>query len=135
MADAHWSARALASLTAQDDYLRALNPAAADSVLSEIERLAALIAEFPQMGRRIDGTSLRYHVTARYRYPPPSRKAFRDCAKEGFTTSTQSTMSMSSVWRDPMPTSSNIIEHAVPPINDQDVGVNAAKKPLTAKRD
>ncbi len=68
MADALWSARALASLTAQDDYLRPLNPDAADSVLSEIERLAALIAEFPQMGRRIDGTSLRYHVTARYRY-------------------------------------------------------------------
>lgn len=68
MADPHWSARALASLTAQDDYLRPLNPSAAGSVLSEIERLAALIAEFPQMGRRIEGTGLRYHVTARYRY-------------------------------------------------------------------
>lgn len=68
MAEPLWSARALASLTAQDDYLRPLNPAAADSVLSEIERLAALIAEFPQMGRRIEGTDLRYHVTARYRY-------------------------------------------------------------------
>jgi len=68
VADPIWSARALASLTEQDDYLRPLNPAAADSVLSEIERLATLIAEFPQMGRRIDGTGLRYHVTTRYRY-------------------------------------------------------------------
>lgn len=68
MADPLWSARALTSLTAHDDYLRPLNPAAADAVLSEVERLAALIAEFPQMGRRIDGTGLRYHVTARYRY-------------------------------------------------------------------
>ena len=68
MADPLWSARALASLTAQDDYLRPLNSTAADAVLTEIERLAALIVEFPHMGRRIDGTSLRYHVTARYRY-------------------------------------------------------------------
>ncbi|NCQ25179.1 MAG: type II toxin-antitoxin system RelE/ParE family toxin [Roseovarius sp.] len=66
--DPLWSARALASLTAQDDYLRPLNPTAADAVLSEIEHLAALIVEFPQMGRRIDGTGLRYHVTGRYRY-------------------------------------------------------------------
>ena len=68
MADPIWSARALASLTAQDDYLRPLNPVAANAVMSEIEHLAALIADFPQMGRRIDDTGLRYHVTARYRY-------------------------------------------------------------------
>ncbi|WP_165375232.1 type II toxin-antitoxin system RelE/ParE family toxin [Roseovarius nitratireducens] len=68
MADPLWSARALASLTAQDDYLRPLNPAAADAVLSEIARLVALIADFPEMGRRIDGIGLRYHVTARYLY-------------------------------------------------------------------
>jgi plasmid stabilization system protein ParE len=37
-------------------------------VLSEVKRLAALIAEFPEMGRSINGTNLRYHVTARYRY-------------------------------------------------------------------
>jgi plasmid stabilization system protein ParE len=66
--DPLWSARALASLTAQDDYLRPLNPVAADAVLSEIEEVAHLIVEFPQMGRRIDGTGLRYHVTGRYRY-------------------------------------------------------------------
>jgi len=68
VAEPTWSARALASLTAQDDYLRALNPVAANAVLSEIEHLASLIADFPHMGRRIDGTNLRYHVTARYRY-------------------------------------------------------------------
>lgn len=68
MADPLWSARALASLTAQDDYLRPLNPAGADAVLFEIEQVTLLIAEFPQMGRRIDGTSLRYHITGRYRY-------------------------------------------------------------------
>lgn len=68
MADPIWSARALASLTAQDDYLRPLNPVAANAVLSEIEHLAVLIADFPQIGRRIDSRGLRYHVTARYRY-------------------------------------------------------------------
>jgi plasmid stabilization system protein ParE len=68
VADPLWSARALASLTAQDDYLRPLNPAAANAVLSEIERLAALIAAFPGIGRRIEGTALRYLVTRRYRY-------------------------------------------------------------------
>ena len=68
MAEPRLSARALASLTAQDDYLRALNPAAADAVLSEIERLVVLIGDFPMMGRRIEGTGLRYHVTRRYRY-------------------------------------------------------------------
>ena len=68
MADLHWSRRALASLVAQDDYLRPLNPAAADAVLTEIESLATLIAEFPEMGRKIEGTTLRYHVTRRYHY-------------------------------------------------------------------
>ena len=90
MADPIWSARALASLTAQDDYLRPLNPTAADAVLSEIERLATLIADFPQMGRRIDGTTLRYHVTARYRYRVIYRvraarewKLWRSCIRGG----------------------------------------------------
>lgn len=68
MARLRWSRRALASLRGQDDDLRPLNAAAADAVLSEVETLAALIADFPEMGRRIDGTALRYHVTRRYRY-------------------------------------------------------------------
>jgi len=40
VADPLWSARALASLTAQDDYIRPLNPTAADAVLSEVEQRA-----------------------------------------------------------------------------------------------
>ena len=68
MADLLWSRRAIASLAAQDDWLRPLNPDAADSVLSEIERSAGLLAEFPDIGRRIEGTSLRCHVTRRYRF-------------------------------------------------------------------
>lgn len=68
MADLRWSRRALTSLFAQDDWLRPRNPVAANAVLAEVERLAHLIADFPEMGRRIDGTTLRYHLTRRYRY-------------------------------------------------------------------
>ncbi|MBK45605.1 MAG: hypothetical protein CMN20_09890 [Roseovarius sp.] len=68
VADPLWSTRALASLTAQDHYLRPLNSTAADAVLTEIERLAALIAELPHMGRRIDATGPSYHVTASDKY-------------------------------------------------------------------
>lgn len=68
MARLRWSARALASLTAQDDFLRARNPQAANAVLAEIEALAELLAEFPEMGRRIEGTGLRFPVCRRYRY-------------------------------------------------------------------
>lgn len=68
VADFLWSRRALRSLRAQDVRLRDRNPAAAKAVRAEIETLAALIADFPEMGRRIDGTGLRYHVTRRYRY-------------------------------------------------------------------
>ena len=68
MAKLLWSDRALASLSLQDDYLRPRNLTAADAVIAEIEALAALIAHFPEMGRRIEGTGLRYHVTRRYRY-------------------------------------------------------------------
>ena len=68
MADLLWSRRAIASLAAQDDWLRPRNPGAADSVLREIERSAGLLAEFPDMGRGIEGTSLRCHVTRRYRF-------------------------------------------------------------------
>jgi plasmid stabilization system protein ParE len=68
VADLLWSRRAIASLSAQDDWLRPKNPLAADSILREIERSAGLLAEFPDMGRRIEGTSLRCHVTRRYRF-------------------------------------------------------------------
>jgi plasmid stabilization system protein ParE len=68
VADLLWSRRALGSLSAQEEWLRPKNPTAADSILSEVARSAELIAEFPEMGRRIDGTGLRYHVTRRYRF-------------------------------------------------------------------
>ena len=68
MADLFWSRRAIASLTTQDDWLRAKNPAAADAILHDIERSVGLVAEFPEMGRLIEGTSLRCHVTRRYRF-------------------------------------------------------------------
>ena len=68
MADPRWSRRALASLRDQDDYLRPRNPRAADRVLAEVQSLVALIATFPEMGRRIEDMDLRYHVTRRYRY-------------------------------------------------------------------
>ena len=58
----------MASLRRHDDWLRQRNPRAADALLTEIERLCGLIAEFPELGRRIDGTSLRYHVSRSYRY-------------------------------------------------------------------
>jgi plasmid stabilization system protein ParE len=68
VADVRFSKRALASLTSQEDYLRQRNPNVADAVLLEISNLASLIGTFPEMGRSIDGTSLRYHVTRKYRY-------------------------------------------------------------------
>ena len=68
MADLLWSRQALAGLRSQHAWLRARNPSAAEAVRAEIETLADLIADFPDMGRRIDGTTLRYHVTRRYRY-------------------------------------------------------------------
>ena len=37
-------------------------------MLAEIEDLASLIAAYQEMGRRIEGTDLRYHITRRYRY-------------------------------------------------------------------
>jgi plasmid stabilization system protein ParE len=68
VADLLWSRRAIASLSEQDDWLRPKNPSAADSILREIERSAGLLAEFPDMGRQIEETSLRCHVTRRYRF-------------------------------------------------------------------
>ena len=63
-----YSWRALASITAQDDWLRPLNPAAADRVLAEIDRTCRLPGDFPEIGRRIEGTSLRVHVTRQHQY-------------------------------------------------------------------
>lgn len=68
MARAKYSRRAIADIAAQDDYLRPLNPAAANAVLDEIEAMADLLVDFPKLGRLIDDTSLRYIVTRKYRY-------------------------------------------------------------------
>ena len=56
------------SLEAQDDYLRPLNPKAADAVLAELAYSCELIADFPMIGRKIEGTGLRYMVTRKYCY-------------------------------------------------------------------
>lgn len=66
--EVRYSLRALAGINAQDDWLRPLNPAVADHMLAEIDRTCRLIGDFPEMGRRIEGTSLRVHVTRRYLY-------------------------------------------------------------------
>ena len=68
MADFRFSARALRSLTAQDDFLRPRNPQAADQVLMEIDHNCGLIAAYPMLGRRIPETDLRYHLTRHYRF-------------------------------------------------------------------
>lgn len=55
-------------MTAQFDYLHALNPTVAARVLTDIHRACRLVGDFPGLGRRIEGTSLRFHITRRYRY-------------------------------------------------------------------
>ena len=63
-----YSNTAYQSLLEIEAYLVERNPVAASSVIGEIELLCGLVAEFPEMGRRIEGTRLRYHVTRKYRY-------------------------------------------------------------------
>jgi plasmid stabilization system protein ParE len=62
------SDRALRSLQSHDAFLRERSQRVADAVLAEIERTCGLIAEFPEMGRRIENTRLRFHISRRYRY-------------------------------------------------------------------
>jgi plasmid stabilization system protein ParE len=66
--EVRYTDRALASITAQDDWLRPRNAVAADRVLAEIERACRLIGDFPGMGRHVEGTSLRVHFTRRFAY-------------------------------------------------------------------
>lgn len=68
MADVRYALRALTSIAALDDWLRPLNAAAADRVLGEIERTCRLIGVFPGIGRQVERTSLRLHITRHYRY-------------------------------------------------------------------
>lgn len=67
-ADLHFSRRALASLQSFDNFLRPRNPATADALKAEIHHLCQLIREYPEMGRAIPGTRLRFHITRKYRY-------------------------------------------------------------------
>lgn len=62
------SQRALQSLVSQDDYLRPLNPSAADGLAQDIDRTLKLLSAFPELGRQIEGTRLRVHVTRRFRF-------------------------------------------------------------------
>ena len=66
--DVAFSRRALASLASSDDFLRSRNPAAADALVAEINRLCDLIAAFPEMGRLEPRSGLRFHITRKYRF-------------------------------------------------------------------
>ena len=66
--DVRFSIRALASLDRFDKYLRARNPRTADALLAEVEALSAFISDFPDLGKNIAKTNLRYVVTRKYRY-------------------------------------------------------------------
>lgn len=68
MADLAFTTRALASLRRTDRYLRERNPAAADRVAAEIERVCDALRDQPWMGAPVAGTRLRRVVTRRYRY-------------------------------------------------------------------
>ncbi|GHC48914.1 type II toxin-antitoxin system RelE/ParE family toxin [Neogemmobacter tilapiae] len=68
MPDIGYSSRALASMDSFSSYFRARNPEVAEALLSEIESLCILLLDFPELGRKIPGTSLRYAVTRKYRY-------------------------------------------------------------------
>ena len=68
MANLVYSARARVSLQSLDDYLRRRDSKVADALLTEIEGLCELIADFPAMGRRLPDIGLRYHVSRKFRY-------------------------------------------------------------------
>ncbi|WP_373354465.1 type II toxin-antitoxin system RelE/ParE family toxin [Pseudoroseicyclus sp. CXY001] len=68
MADIRWSREALADLIAQTDELESQNPQAARRLLQDVQRLADHLAQFPALGRAIDGTGLRVLLTRSYRY-------------------------------------------------------------------
>ncbi len=68
MADIRFSVRALTSLTHHHTHISQQNPRAATAVLGDIRRTCDLLAEFPKIGRAIDGTRLRYALSREYRY-------------------------------------------------------------------
>ena len=68
VAELYWSTKATTALRSYDDYLRPRSAKVADALLTEVDGLCHLIADFPKMGTRIQGTKLRYHITRKYRY-------------------------------------------------------------------
>ena len=68
MGDFTLSRLAFASIQEQCAYIGARNPGAANAVKSELHRACDLISDFPEMGRKIESTGLRYHITRKYRY-------------------------------------------------------------------
>ena len=68
MAGVDFTRRALARLADIHAYVAERDPVAADRVIAEIQRSCLLIGAQPLMGRAVDGTRLRFHVTRRFRY-------------------------------------------------------------------
>jgi plasmid stabilization system protein ParE len=68
VADIRFSVQALNSLTQHHTHISQHNPRAATAVLGDIRRTCDLLAEFPKIGRAIEGTSLRYILSRKYRY-------------------------------------------------------------------
>lgn len=68
MAEVRFSQRALIRLREIESWLSERNPAASDRVLHEIRDLCGLIGAYPEMGRAIVSTGLRFHVSRRYQY-------------------------------------------------------------------
>ncbi|MCX7300392.1 MAG: type II toxin-antitoxin system RelE/ParE family toxin [Rhodobacterales bacterium] len=68
MADILFSVRELTSLDQQHAHISQQNPRTATAVLGDIRRTCDLLAEFPKMGRAIEGTRLRYVLSRKYRY-------------------------------------------------------------------
>ena len=56
------------SLDRIERYLSARSPNGARNVLLEIRRTIALLAEYPNAGRSIEGMDLWFHITRRYKY-------------------------------------------------------------------
>lgn len=68
MAEVRFAKRALASLNAQEAWLRARNPQAADRFVEDVETCALLLSEHTLSGRLLAGTTLRMISTTRFRY-------------------------------------------------------------------
>jgi plasmid stabilization system protein ParE len=63
-----FSRRALTRLRGIHAYIAERDPAAAERVIAEIANACRLLGEQPSMGRAVEGTRLRFHLTRRFRY-------------------------------------------------------------------